>query len=52
MYRTCRKKIFDSHHDIDLSVLKFQEDILTNILLFGCDKCKETVNKKALQSTS
>ena len=46
-----KKKIFDSLHDIDPSVLKFQEDLLTNILSFGCDKCEETVNKKTLQST-
>ena len=45
------KEIFDSLHDIDPSVLKFQEDLLTNILSFGCDKCEETVNKKTLQST-
>ena len=39
------KKFFDSLHVIDLSVLKFHEDFLTNILLFVSNKCEETVNK-------
>ena len=34
----------------DPCVLEFQEDFLTNELLFGSNKCEETVNKKTLLS--
>ena len=46
-----RKNLVDSLHGIKTSILKFQDDFLTNILLFSSMKREETVNKKILQST-
>ena len=41
-----RKKLFYSFDDIKPSILEFQKDFLTNIiLLFGSGKFEETINK-------
>ena len=40
-----RKKLFYSFDGIKLSILEFQKDFLTNILLFGSGMFEETINK-------
>ena len=45
-----RKKLFESLHEINPSILEFQKYFLNNILLFGSKKFEETINRKILQS--
>ena len=46
-----RKKLLNSLFKIDVSLKNLNDEMLSDILLFGSDKCKDTVNKDILVHT-
>ena len=46
-----RQKLLNISIKIDASLKKFNDEMLLDTLLFGCDKYKETINKEVFLHT-
>jgi len=50
-YNTQRQTLFDKIATIDDNILKENEDIFVNVLLFGKPNIEDCINKKVLNAT-